>query len=289
MKITAYFEDHKNVIDEELKKAQKEVLVAVAWINFELYESTFDSLLERNILLKIICTDNPSNRRYMDCIENLQKKGALIKLLQMPSNNNHMHHKFAIIDGVTILNGSFNWSLNAAKSFENLMLIKDCGSESKKFLREFDAIFKIEKETIKKLQKFSKCKDCNHGELVNILVFSERSSKYFETCGDLVRTCNSCFEFTTIQDCIQDTQLYLLVDNLRGCDDEYEYDYLDDLIYKHLESYSNLDIHAVGQVLTTLDFYDEEDVATRILWRNKFVGERLPNLLEHDFEVYYDN
>jgi hypothetical protein len=290
MKITAHFEDHKNVIEEELKKARKEVLVAVAWINFELYYDVFNLLLDRNIKLNIICTDNPSNRNYLNIIDNLKEKGALIKLLQMPSTNSHMHHKFAVIDGLTILNGSFNWSINAAKSFENLTVIENCSStEIKKFVREFEAILKIEKETIKRLQKFSRCKNCIDGELLNVLVFSEHSTEYSETYGDVICVCNNCLEFKKIEECVQDNQIYILVNELSGASDDFEYDQTEEYLYQHLASHSDLDIHAIGKVKSTVDWQDIDDVETRILWKNKFVGDRLPNSLDHDFEVYYDN
>ncbi len=42
------------------------------------------------------------------------------------SSSGLMHHKFAIIDGHTLLNGSFNWSDSAVtRNNENLMVIED--------------------------------------------------------------------------------------------------------------------------------------------------------------------
>lgn len=289
MKVISYFEDHKTVIEEQLLKAENEVLIAVAWINFDIYFDIFSDLLKKKVQLNIICSDNPSNRRYIEIIQNLRDQGAVIRLLKMPTIYTHMHHKFAIIDQITILNGSFNWSINAAKSFENLTVIEGYDIEARKFKREFETIVNIDTATIRKLQKISKCKNCGDGELLNVLVFSERSTKYYETFGDVVKACNNCFEYETIQECIQDTQLYILADNLNGVDNADEYSYLEDLLYKQLASYSSLDIHAIGKVKKTLNFRDEEDVETYILWKNKFVGERVPNFFEDDFGVYYDN
>lgn len=208
----------------------------------------------------------------------------------MPSTNNHMHHKFAVIDGLTILNGSFNWSINAAKSFENLTVIDNyIASELKKFVREFEAILKIEKETIKRLQKFSRCKNCIDGELLNVLVFSEQSTEYSETYGDVICVCNNCLEFDKIEECVQDSQIYTLINELSGASDDFEYDHIEEYLYQHLASHSDLDIHAIGKVKSTVDWQDNDDVETRILWKNKFVGDRLPDSLDHDFDVYYDN
>ena len=48
-----------------------------------------------------------------------------------------MHHKFAIIDQKYLINGSFNWTANAAKkNFENIMI-----TTSKSFVRQFSTLF----------------------------------------------------------------------------------------------------------------------------------------------------
>jgi hypothetical protein len=292
MELQSHFEDHKTVIVEELSKAVAKVIIAVAWINFKEYKSTLLDLINRKIELSIVCSDNWQNRAHLDIIEDLILKGAEIRLLTMPNTNNHMHHKFCIIDETTILNGSFNWSPNATKSFENILGIHDCALEAKKFIHEFDKLVKIETETIRELQKKHNCaqNDCN-GEMFNILVFSERFTKYFEIYADLIQVCNGCDNYTAIEQCISNNSLVILLDSYRSADDEYEAEYLYDLIIAELETYANNGtvIHAIGRVRTGLDGFDEEYVQTDIIWKNKFVGIRIPDIYDdEDFDVLYD-
>lgn len=48
-----------------------------------------------------------------------------------------MHHKFAVVDGRFVINGSFNWTTNAAKkNHENIMV-----TSSKAFVRQFNDLF----------------------------------------------------------------------------------------------------------------------------------------------------
>jgi phosphatidylserine/phosphatidylglycerophosphate/cardiolipin synthase-like enzyme len=48
-----------------------------------------------------------------------------------------MHHKFAVIDGKFIINGSFNWTTYAAKkNHENIMV-----TSSRAFARQFNELF----------------------------------------------------------------------------------------------------------------------------------------------------
>lgn len=293
IEVKIFFEELKSVIYEELLKANLSVIIAVAWINFKEYYSLFDELLKKNIELSIICSDNKQNKSHLSEINKLKTKGANIRLLKMPSLRNHMHNKFVVIDNIHIINGSFNWSPNAEKSFENLMVIKNDKISAKKIKDEFNQLLSIETQTIKYLHKKNKCKEkgCN-GQLFNILVFSERATKYFETYGDIISVCNECFEYKSIVDCVSNTQLEMLLNELGSASDDYEYEMFDKYISELLMEYQNNDvlIHAIGRVNTTLDGRDDEWTNTIVLWKNKFVGDKIPNEFENEaFDVYYDN
>lgn len=292
MSVKAYFENHKDVISEVLFKAEREVKIAVAWINFKEYKDIFHEVLDKKVTLDIICTDNKQNRAHTNEISVLKSKGAKIRLLKMPVTTNHMHHKFAVIDSKTILTGSFNWSPNAVKSFENLILIENEKDTVTDFLNEFDRLKRILPTSIKTLQKKKKCGGANcNGELFNILVFSERSTKYMETFGDLIEVCSLCDNFTVIENCISDTQLHLMLNAYSECQDDFELEQINRNINMFLNSYlgNNTLIHAIGRVARELRYPDDEFITTNIIWKNKFVGKRVLEEYETDFEVLYDN
>lgn len=293
IEVEIFFEDLKGVIYEELLKANSSVIIAVAWINFKEYYTLFDELLTKNIDLSIICSDNQQNKSHLKQINELKDKGANIRLLKMPSLRNHMHNKFVVIDNIHIINGSFNWSPNAEKSFENLMVIKNDKMTAKKVRDEFNQLLNIETQTIKELHKKNKCKEkgCD-GQLFNVLVFSERATKYFETYGDIISVCNYCFEYHPIIECVSNTQLEILLNEIGGSSDDYEYEILDKYITDLLMEYQNNNvlIHAIGRVNTILDGRDEEWISTNVLWKNKFVGDKIPDEFENEtFDVCYDN
>lgn len=293
MEVEVHFENHSQIIHKQLTEANAEVYIAVAWINFKVYLSLFENLLSSNIKLHIICSDCNANRSHQNQIDSLIGKGAKIKLLKMPNGRNHMHHKFAVIDGNTLINGSFNWSPNATKSFENLTVIKDCPNEARKFKEEFKRLLKVKTNSIKALQKRNKCKqkDCI-GEVFNVLVFSEKYSKYHELTGDLIRLCNSCDEYSRVKEDIVDNQLPILLQSYNGAADEYEEDVLYGLIADQLSGYMNKKetVHAIGRVATGLDGFDNDYIQTNILWKNVFVGTRLPDCFEdQSFDVFYDS
>lgn len=293
MLIDTYFENHKSVIESELGEAKKNVFVAVAWINFKDYFDVFKDVLSNSVTLKIVCSDNWQNRSHKNEIDELVSLGAEIKLLQMPRQTNHMHHKFSIIDEKTVLNGSFNWSPNAPKSFENILVIKDCPSVVTVFMSEFEKLFLIESESIENLQKIKKCsqKKCD-GELFNILVLSEKSTINLMVYGDIVEVCDCCDYFSTIKNCIPENRIEFMVNAYMESFDEIETELIDRDINRLLNSYVTGDIlvHAIGRVTSGINHRDEPFTETNIIWKNKFVGNSLQNTFKDtNFGVCYDN
>ncbi|TLU84813.1 MAG: hypothetical protein FDX21_05790 [Chlorobium sp.] len=293
MTVESHFENHKSVIETELKQTKETVLIAVAWINFKEYFNIFKEVLTNKAKLKIVCSDNWQNRSHQTIIDNLVNFGAEIRLLKMPRETNHMYHKFAIVDSKTILNGSFNWSPNATSSFENIIIIKDFPNEVTKFISEFNKLWDIESKAIKDLQKNTKCQEnkCD-GELFNILVFSEKTTKYYEVYGDIIEVCTCCNHQKTLQNCILNNRIEFMLNAYQDSSDDYETELIDRDINRLLDSYvkNKITIHAIGRVNSGLRYRDDDFVETNIIWKNKFVGDRLPDKFDDTtFGVVYDN
>ena len=292
MKFDVHFENHRAIIDAALATAKTEVLIAVAWINFKEYYRIFDKLLDRKVKLHIVCSDNRANRSHQVEIDLLTQKNAKIRLLKMPNDRNHMHHKFAIIDRHDIINGSFNWSPNATRSFENILVLKDCPSEAHQFVAEFHKLWLVKMNSIRALQKKHKCKEkgCS-GETFNILVFSDRASDYYELTGDIVNVCDGCGQYHTVKSHLVNNQLPILLENYQPSSESEELD-LDLSIAEELAQYINEDdiVHGIGRVERGLNGRDEDTLKTNIIWKNVFVGNRLPEEFDDvSFDVAYDN
>lgn len=76
----------------------------------------------RGVKVRII-TDNDKRWDDGSDVARLADAGLEVRLDRSPY---HMHHKFAIFDGSTVANGSFNWTRTASTSnFENLVVGSD--------------------------------------------------------------------------------------------------------------------------------------------------------------------
>jgi len=81
-----------------------------------------------------------------------------------------MHHKFAVIDNVVVLTGSFNWTTQAVKfNQENVLFLENNGvaklytdnfnkmwNEFKTIIEEDEAIKKVQEERKNKRQYYNK-------------------------------------------------------------------------------------------------------------------------------------
>lgn len=123
--VEAYFspgDDCYQAICRMLRNARKTVDICVFTITDD---RVADSILEthqRGIAIRII-TDNAKAEDLGSDIDRLQSAGIPIRIDQSPF---HMHHKFAIFDNESLLNGSYNWTRGAAHdNEENLTIARD--------------------------------------------------------------------------------------------------------------------------------------------------------------------
>ena len=84
-----------------------------------------DAILEchaRGVQVRVV-SDNDQQHDSGSDIARLRDRGVPVRLDDAPY---HMHHKFALVDGCVLANGSFNWTRSATeKNDENLVVTDD--------------------------------------------------------------------------------------------------------------------------------------------------------------------
>ena len=72
--------------------------------------------------VRVISDDDQANARGSD-LASIGEAGVEVRT---DAASTHMHHKYAVIDGETLLNGSFNWTRQAVLgNQENVMVLRD--------------------------------------------------------------------------------------------------------------------------------------------------------------------
>jgi phosphatidylserine/phosphatidylglycerophosphate/cardiolipin synthase-like enzyme len=58
------------------------------------------------------------------------------------SDANHIHHKFAIVDGRKLATGSFNWTFQAVTAIQEIVLLTQDPKTVARYVQEFDTLAK---------------------------------------------------------------------------------------------------------------------------------------------------
>lgn len=115
-----YFTNIEKALVANLNKAKHELKIAVAWFkNPVLFEIVLYRQLN-GVSVHVILTDDDSN--FKDSQVSFQKlidAGGQVSIIRYPPL---MHHKFCLIDGSRLFTGSYNWTRNANRNYENMIV-----------------------------------------------------------------------------------------------------------------------------------------------------------------------
>lgn len=148
--IKTYFSpngDCEKKIIGEIDKAKRSIHIAMFSFTNGRIARALVRAYKQGIKIKVIMNRKNAQDRYSK-YRFLKNKGISVKFKEGPYKNNRgdktglMHNKFAIIDGKTIITGSYNWTTSAEKwNHENLLVISSF-RVAKLFEKEFRKLWK---------------------------------------------------------------------------------------------------------------------------------------------------
>ncbi|MCA3013935.1 MAG: DUF1669 domain-containing protein [Myxococcaceae bacterium] len=92
---------------------------------------------QRRVAVRLISDNDKRNDAGSD-VDHLARQGVPVRIDRTEA---HMHHKFAIADGTTLLNGSFNWTRSATKVNEENVMVTVDPAAVRAFKAEFDRLW----------------------------------------------------------------------------------------------------------------------------------------------------
>ena len=123
--IQVYFSPNggcEHAVISEIKKATQTIDIAMYYLSSRNIAQALVKAQENNVQVRIVLDQGQE-------IESASKSGYLIKhgfQIRYHLGFGLMHNKFAIIDGKSLITGSFNWTLTAEeRNEENLLIITD--------------------------------------------------------------------------------------------------------------------------------------------------------------------
>jgi len=139
--IRVYFSPNggcQQAVISELKKATQTIDIAMYYLSSREIAQALVKAQENNVRVRIVLDQGQE-------IESASKSGYLIKHgfdLRYHLGFGLMHNKFAVIDGKTLITGSFNWTLTAEERNEENLLIIDDKSTIEKYEDRFNYLWR---------------------------------------------------------------------------------------------------------------------------------------------------
>lgn len=142
MDISAHFSEIPKVVLGFISQAEREVLVATAWFTDE---ELFNTLCKRSALgvsVSVVLVDDSINRGRRGLnFQRLSDVGGQVVFVPSGSKDESLtQHKFCVIDGHTVITGSYNWSRQASINDEDITVITDAQELAGQYLDAFQSM-----------------------------------------------------------------------------------------------------------------------------------------------------
>ena len=120
-----YFENIREELAKELRKAKKSIFAAIAWLTDDYLLSILEDKAENGVSVQIIISGSEYNYKYR--FSDLNQSGGEIYIVGGGDvfSDKFMHNKFCVIDYKKVITGSYNWSKNASTNEENIVIVED--------------------------------------------------------------------------------------------------------------------------------------------------------------------
>lgn len=139
MSIETHFNNIQLNILIELNKANRQILLAVAWLTDETLFNKLCQKADDLVDVQIIIVNDEINRNSGIDYEKLIKLGGKV-FWQENLNTSLMHHKFCVIDSANVITGSYNWTRKANSNIENIIILKNEIQSAKQYYEEFKSL-----------------------------------------------------------------------------------------------------------------------------------------------------
>lgn len=107
-----------HMIQNAIRGARRSLDICVFTITDDRITAAILDAHRRGIKVRLV-TDNDKQFDTGSDIDRIERAGVPTRFDPDPD---HMHHKFAIVDGDTLINGSYNWTRGATRNHENVVL-----------------------------------------------------------------------------------------------------------------------------------------------------------------------
>jgi phosphatidylserine/phosphatidylglycerophosphate/cardiolipin synthase-like enzyme len=125
-------------IQQQLRGAKRTADLCVFTVSDDRITEDILAAHRRGVAVRLI-TDNEKEFDAGSDVAQLRRAGIDVAVDRTEA---HMHHKFALVDGTWLLNGSYNWTRSACEFNEENLIVSNDPGLVRQFQAQFDALWK---------------------------------------------------------------------------------------------------------------------------------------------------
>ena len=137
----AYFspgEDCLRALQELIGGARSRLDICVYTVTDDRLAEEIVAAHKRGVEVRIVTDDDKAGDEGSDAVD-LARRGLAVAV---DETDKHMHHKFAVADGKTLVTGSYNWTRSAATRNEENVVVTDDPGLVRAFSEEFEKLWR---------------------------------------------------------------------------------------------------------------------------------------------------
>ncbi len=140
-----HFTKIENVIIENIKAATIDIKIAVAWFNNSNIFNTLLTQLSKISITLLLSNDKNNYNNGLDFSRFISEGGKIF----LHSDDKLMHNKYVIIDNITVITGSYNFTFGAEHlNKENVVVFNDDPFIAKEFMNDFFSLLNASKDVV---------------------------------------------------------------------------------------------------------------------------------------------
>ncbi|MFI4862050.1 MAG: phospholipase D-like domain-containing protein [Phycisphaerales bacterium JB063] len=130
-------QDIRRLIERELREAKHSLELCIFTITDDRITDEIIAAHRRGVAVRVI-TDNDKQYDTGSDIARLVKQHVPTRF---DPDNDHMHHKFALVDDTRLITGSYNWTRGATHNHENVLIFSH-EDTVKRYTAEFERLWR---------------------------------------------------------------------------------------------------------------------------------------------------
>lgn len=139
MPAKAYFDNIEEEIVKRLNAAVHSIHIAIAWFTNPTLFGILCNKAKSGVLVSVIISNDEINKKCGIAYDMLLKSGGQIHIVG--NGTELMHNKFCVIDNLTVITGSYNWTYYAQLNDENITVINNDVGLATEFIAAFYSLY----------------------------------------------------------------------------------------------------------------------------------------------------